>query len=221
MRDHPGGASMQKTWMEIYRRLEKAFGPQHWWPGETPFEVMTGAILTQNTSWRNVEKALARLKEEKALTPEGIRRLTEPELAEFIRSSGFFRIKARRLKDFVGFLFEEYGGDLLRMRKEGAETLRPKLLKVRGIGPETADSILLYGLGKPAFVVDAYTKRVLARHGWIQEESAPYGEVQALFTAHLPAEERLFNEYHALLVRLAKEYCRKKPDCSRCPLRTL
>jgi endonuclease-3 related protein len=207
--------------MEIYRRLENAFGPQHWWPGETPFEVMVGAILTQNTSWKNVEKAIARLKAETVLTPEGIRRLTDRELAELIRSSGFFRLKAGRLKGFVGFLFEEYGGDLLEMKEEGLDTLRPKLLKVGGIGPETADSILLYGVGKPAFVVDAYTRRVLVRHGWIREESAPYGEVQALFTDHLPAEERLFNEYHALLVRLAKEYCRKSPDCDPCPLRTL
>lgn len=210
---------MRKVLMEIYRRLFQAFGPRRWWPGETPFEVMVGAILTQNTSWRNVEKAIAALKAKGILTPEGIRRLELSELEGLIRSSGFYRVKARRLKTFVDFLFHAFGGDLEKMRSADLWELRRKLLAVNGIGPETCDSILLYGLGKPIFVVDAYTKRILSRHGFI-EEKASYEAVQRLFMDHLPPEERLFNEYHALLVRLAKSYCTKKPKCALCPLGT-
>jgi len=203
--------------MEIYRRLFEAFGPRHWWPGETPFEVMVGAILTQNTSWNNVEKAISRLKEKKALTPEGIHRLKRSQLAPLIRSSGYYRIKAERLKDFVDFLFEEYDGDLDRMGRKSLEALREELLQIKGIGPETCDSILLYGLRKPIFVVDAYTRRILSRHGIISER-ASYDEIQKLFMDHLAPEERLYNEYHALLVRLAKVACLKKPKCDICPI---
>lgn len=205
--------------MEIYQRLFEAFGARRWWPGETPFEVMVGAILTQNTSWRNVEKAIAALKAKGILTPEGIRRLELSELEGLIRSSGFYRLKAKRLKTFVDFLFSAFGGDLEKMRLTDLWELRKKLLAVNGIGPETCDSILLYGLGKPIFVVDAYTKRILSRHGII-EEKASYEAVQRLFMDHLPPEERLFNEYHALLVRLAKSCCLKKPKCALCPLGT-
>ena len=203
--------------MNIYRRLYRSYGPRHWWPGETNFEVMMGAILTQNTSWRNVEKAIQKLKEKRALSPGGIRRLKKSQLASLIRSSGYYRIKADRLKSFVDFLFEEYGGNLRRMQRGKLEELREKLLGVRGIGPETADSILLYGVKKPIFVVDAYTKRILSRHGIIPEK-ASYEEVQKLFMDHLSSNEKLFNEYHALLVHLGKTLCKKTPKCDLCPI---
>jgi endonuclease III related protein len=203
--------------LNIYRKLYETYGPQHWWPGETPFEVMVGAILTQNTSWANVEKAIQNLKGRKVLDVRGIHRLKRNQLASLIRSSGYFRIKADRLKAFVNFLSENYDGELKRMMKEGVETLRQKLLDVKGIGPETADSILLYGLKKPIFVVDAYTKRILSRHGIISEK-ASYDEVQRFFMDHLPRDERLFNEYHALLVHLGKTLCKKRPRCDICPL---
>jgi len=204
--------------MQIYDRLYKAYGLRHWWPGETPFEVMVGAILTQNTSWRNVEKAIQKLKNKGVLNAEGIHQLRKSQLAPLIRSSGYYRIKAERLKAFVDFLFENYDGNINRMGKERLKTLRAKLLKVNGIGPETADSILLYGLKKPIFVVDAYTKRVLLRHGMISE-SASYGEIQRLFMNHLPHNKRLFNEYHALLVHLGKTLCKKVPRCDICPIK--
>lgn len=204
--------------MKIYHKLYGAYGPRHWWPGETPFEVMVGAILTQNTSWRNVEKAIQNLKGKGVLNPEGIHRLKKRELAPLIRSSGTYRIKADRLKTFISFLYEAFGGDLRKMRRGTLEKLRQKLLGVKGIGPETADSILLYGLKKPTFVVDAYTKRVLSRHGIISEK-ASYEEVQKLFIDDLPLDERLFNEYHALFVHLGKTTCKKIPRCDVCPLR--
>jgi endonuclease-3 related protein len=204
--------------MKIYQRLYRAYGPMHWWPGETPFEVMVGAILTQNTSWRNVEKAIQNLKARKVLHVRGIQQLKTSQLASLIRSSGYFRIKAERLKAFVDFLSENYNGDLKRMMKEGVETLRQKLLHVKGIGPETADSILLYGLKKPIFVVDAYTKRILSRHRIISAKTS-YDEVQRLFMDYLPHDEGLFNEYHALLVYLGKTLCKKIPRCDRCPIK--
>jgi endonuclease-3 related protein len=211
---------MQRLLMNIYHKLYQAYGPRHWWPGETSFEVMVGAILTQNTSWRNVEKAIQRLKEDGMLNPEGIHRLKKTELAPLIRSSGYYRIKADRLKSFIDFLFEEYGGDLKRMKRERLATLREKLLGVKGIGPETADSILLYGLEKPIFVVDAYTKRILSRHELISEK-ASYEEVQKLFMEHLPPDEKLFNEYHALFVHLGKTLCKKIARCDICPLKDI
>ncbi len=206
--------------MKIYKRLYQAYGPRNWWPGETPFEVMVGAILTQNTSWKNVEKAIQELKEKRALTPEGIHRLKRSELAKLIKSSGYYRLKAERLKSFVNFLLEHYGGNLERMRKDEFRVLREKLLQVKGIGPETADSILLYGLKRPIFVVDAYTRRILSRHGLISQK-ASYEEVQRFFMDHLPHEEGLFNEYHALIVHLGKTVCKKKPRCDICPLKNL
>ena len=211
---------MKPLLMNIYQILYQSYGPRHWWPGETPFEVMVGAILTQNTSWKNVEKAIERLKEKGVLNPKGIRQLHKPILASLIRSSGYFRIKAERLKTFVDFFFDEYGGNIKRMKRERVGVLRWKLLNVKGIGPETADSILLYGLKKPIFVVDAYTKRILSRHGIISEK-ASYEEVQNLFMDHLPHDERLFNEYHALLVHLGKTLCQKVPRCDICPLNSI
>ena len=209
---------MRTLLIKIYRTLYRAYGPMHWWPGETPFEVMVGAILTQNTSWRNVEKAIQHLKEKGVLNSEGIHQLRKPQLASLIKSSGYYRIKADRLKAFVDFLFKEYSGKVEKMGRERLEVLRPKLLKVKGIGPETADSILLYGLRKPIFVVDAYTKRVLSRHRMISER-ASYEEIQKLFMDHLPLEESLFNEYHALFVHLGKTVCKKVPKCDICPLK--
>ncbi len=208
---------MRDILLNIYRMLYQTYGPRNWWPGETDFEVMVGAILTQNTSWRNVEKAIQRLKEKGVLNPEGIHRLKKPQLASLIRSSGYYRIKADRLKVFVDFLFEAYDGSLGRMRRRRLEGLREKLLCVKGIGPEMADSILLYGLKKPIFVIDAYTRRILSRHGLVSEK-ASYEEIQRLFMNYLPGDEKLFNEYHALLVHLGKTLCRNIPRCEICPL---
>ena len=208
---------MKTLLMEIYDRLYRAFGPQHWWPGDTAFEMMVGAILTQNTSWLNVEKAMGVLKRKGVLTPEGLRQLKKPALASMIRSSGYYRIKADRLKAFIEFLWEDYGGSIKRMGAKPADELREKLLQVKGVGPETADSILLYGVRKPVFVIDAYTNRILSRHG-ILSEKVSYDEAQRLFMDHLPHDEKLFNEYHALIVRVGKTLCKKTPKCGICPL---
>ncbi len=204
--------------MSIYRILYRTYGPRHWWPGETPFEVMVGAILTQHTSWQNVGKAIHQLKKRRVLCPEGIYRLRRSSLASLIRSSGYYRVKALRLKAFVNFLFNRYEGDIANLKRRPFQALRAELLAVNGIGPETADSILLYGLKKPVFVVDAYTRRILSRHG-IVSEKASYEEIQGLLTSHLPHDERLFNEYHALLVHLGKTVCKKIPECGKCPLK--
>jgi endonuclease-3 related protein len=211
---------MKDILIKIYRTLYKTYGPRNWWPGETSFEVMVGAILTQNTSWRNVEKAIRNLKGKGVLNPAGIHHLKKSELARLIKSSGYYRIKADRLTSFVDFLYDGFDGDLKRMRREEMARLREKLLKVKGIGPETADSILLYGLKKPIFVVDAYTKRILSRHGVISEKSS-YEDIQKLFTDHLPHDEKLFNEYHALFVHLGKTLCTKIPNCEICPLKDM
>ena len=211
---------MKHQLMNIFQRLYGAFGPLHWWPGETPFEVMVGAILTQNTSWRNVEKAIQRLKAKGVLNIRGIHQLKRSQLASLIKSSGYYRIKAERLKGFVDFMCKEYGGSIQKMRRGRMDVLRGKLLEVKGIGPETADSILLYGLKKPIFVVDAYTKRILSRHGMINER-ASYEEIQKLFMNHLPRNEKLFNEYHALFVHLGKTLCKKMPRCDKCPLNSI
>jgi endonuclease-3 related protein len=202
---------------EIYRRLYRAFGPQHWWPGESPFEITVGAILTQNTNWGNVEKAIENLKREKALNAKSIHGIRVNKLASLIKPAGYFNVKAKRLKAFIDFVMNEYHGSIKWMKNEEMQTLRAKLLKVNGVGPETADSILLYALKKPVFVIDAYTKRVLSRHG-IMEHEKPYEEFQGLFHSSLKRDVKLFNEYHALFVRLGKTYCSKKPRCEECPL---
>lgn len=202
---------------QYYNRLSRAFGPQHWWPGDTPFEVIVGAILTQNTAWANVEKAIGNLKKESLLTPRGIHGISVKKLAGLIRPSGYFNIKARRLKNFSGFLFRVYAGDLRLMFRTPWKQLRKELLGVNGIGPETADSILLYAGGLPVFVVDLYTRRVFARHGLV-DFKAPYNTIQKVFMDRLPARPRIFNEYHALVVRIGKEFCGAKPKCRACPL---
>lgn len=204
--------------MELYDRLFRTFGPQGWWPAESPFEVFVGAILTQNTSWRNVEKAIANLKQKGSLTPETIYRMPVEELEDLIKPSGFYKVKARRLKEAVTFLLQEFRGRIDLMAKTPLQELRWKLLKVKGIGEETADSILLYACDKPIFVIDAYTKRILSRHG-ITRGSGSYHELQRLFMDALPKDVALFKEYHALLVRLGKTFCRPKPRCEGCPLK--
>ena len=195
----------------------RAFGAQHWWPAETPFEVMVGAILTQNTNWANVEKALGNLKKARSLNPQALYQMPQKKLANLIRPSGYFNIKAKRLKNFIAFLFQEYNGEVKRMQGEPLKQLREKILAVNGIGPETADSILLYALDKPIFVVDAYTKRILYRHGFADKE-ADYHHLQNLFMGQLDHDADLFNEYHALIVRIGKEFCKPTPRCEQCPL---
>ena len=210
-----------KTLKEIYDKLLTRFGPQHWWPGETPFEVIIGAILTQNTNWSNVEKAIHNLKDAGLLSPEGLHKCALPRLATLIKPSGYFNVKAKRLKNFIDWLFESYEGDLTRLFVLETSILRAELLTVKGIGPETADSIVLYAAGKPTFVCDAYTYRIMLRHRFIPEETG-YDELKALFEDTLPRDAKLFNEYHALLVRLGKTYCKKtKPLCPECPLEDL
>jgi len=204
----------------IYERLFEAFGPRHWWPGETPFEIIIGAILTQNTAWTNVEKAINNLKKKDLLTPERLNRLSQNELAELIRPAGYYQVKANRLKEFIVFLFSHYGGDLNQMFRQDMWKLRTELLEVKGIGLETADSILLYAGQKPIFVVDAYTRRILIRHNLI-DEKASYTQIQDLFMNNLPEDIQLYNEYHALIVQLGKEICKSKPDCNICPLKEL
>jgi endonuclease-3 related protein len=203
--------------LAIYNTLLTFFGEQGWWPAETPFEVIVGAVLTQNTAWRNVERAIENLKEEGVLTPQGLMNLDEARLAVFIRPAGYYNVKARRLKHLMNFLEREYGGDLKLMFDEPLSSLRERLLAVKGIGPETADSILLYAGEKPIFVVDAYTKRILSRHGMITN-GASYEDVQDLFMHSLPSDVALYKEYHALLVRLAKTFCKTKPLCTGCPV---
>jgi len=201
-----------------YDALLRAYGPQHWWPGRTRFEVIVGAILTQSTSWKNVELAIANLRREKLLTPAAMEGVSLERLSGLIRSSGYFRQKARKLKAFVDFLRQGYQRSLNKMFATPTDELREELLNVHGIGPETADSILLYAGEHPVFVVDAYTRRILERHNLAQGKHT-YGEIQQLFHGNLPPSTALFNEYHALIVHTGKMYCRKRePDCARCPL---
>ena len=206
---------------EVYRRLFDAFGRQHWWPGESPFEVMVGAVLTQNTNWQNVERAIRNLRDADLLEPHALHDVPVEELEELIRPAGYFRVKARRLKSLLDFLVERFDGSLDAMFQTELTELRQQLLEVHGIGPETADSILLYAGGLPSFVVDAYTHRIFARHGWIGFD-ADYHQIQDYVQSSLPQDVPLFNEFHALLVRLGKDYCRKTgPKCADCPLREM
>ncbi len=206
---------------EIYERLHAAFGPQHWWPGETPFEIMVGAVLVQNTAWRNVERAIENLRDAGVMEPAALFAAPEQELAELIRPAGYYQVKARRLRNLLRLIVERYDGSLEAMFRPDLTTLRKELLGVSGVGPETADAILLYAGGLPTFVVDTYTHRVLARHGWIGYE-AGYDEIKDHFETDLPQDAALFNEYHALLVRVGKDFCRKTaPKCAACPLADL
>lgn len=202
---------------EIYKILYRAFGPQFWWPGDTPFEIAIGAVLTQNANWKNVEKAIENLKREKALSAKRIHDMKTEGLASLIKPAGYFNVKAKRLKAFIDFLMNDYHGSMKRMRGEELQSLRVKLLDIHGVGPETADSIILYALGKPVFVIDAYTRRILSRHNIVRHNES-YEKIQELFHSNLKREAKLFNEYHALLVRLGKTYCQTKPKCNGCPL---
>jgi endonuclease-3 related protein len=210
-----GGGIPARDLIEIYNALYAHYGPQNWWPGDSAFEMMVGAVLTQNTNWGNVEKAIANLKRAGALSAAALHIMPEDRLAELIRPSGYFNIKAKRLKAFIEYFMDSYGGSVARMKKAGCDALREEFLSVKGIGPETADSILLYALGCPTFVVDAYTKRIFSRHGFFPE-TADYNEVRKFFMDRLPVDVKLYNEYHALVVRLGKDRCMKK--AGRCDL---
>ncbi len=202
---------------EVFESLLDAYGPQHWWPGESPLEIIVGAILTQNTSWKNVERAIDNLREEGLMSVDALWRVAPEELAELIRPAGYYRLKARRLRNLLEFLHERYDGSIEAMAATDLQTLRTELLSVNGIGPETADSILLYALDRPTFVVDTYTHRVLARHGWIGYD-ADYHTIKEHFEGELETDVQLFNEFHALLVRVGNQHCRKTPKCETCPL---
>jgi endonuclease-3 related protein len=207
----------RRALLRVYRRLRDRYGHAGWWPGESSFEVCVGAILVQNTAWANVERTLASLRRRGLLSFEALHRRPPSRLAPLLRSSGTFRVKARRLRAFLDFLGAEYGGQVEGMRAESPEALRRKLLAVPGIGPETADSIALYAAGKPLFVVDAYTRRVFSRLGLLRGDLS-YAEIQQLFEERLPRDADLYNDYHAQLVRLGQEACRSRPRCAECPL---
>ena len=203
----------------VYKKLYKAFGSQNWWPGETPFEIMIGAILTQNAAWTNAEKAIKNLKHGNVLSIQKLLSIKKEKLSRLIRPSGFYNVKAKRLKNFLYYLSSCYNNSIKRMKKKDLKVLRKELLHVDGIGKETADSILLYALEKPVFVIDAYTKRILVRHGIVGDDVG-YDQMQRLFMDNLPHNRKLFNEYHALIVETGKNFCKAtKPLCRRCPLK--
>ncbi len=207
--------------LDIFKRLFNAFGPQHWWPADEPFEVCVGAILTQNTSWNNVSRAISGLKSRGLLNIQALYQVPVDILAAAIRPAGYYNLKARRLKGFVDFLVSQHEGSLNRLFSLGLEPARQALLQVKGIGPETADSILLYAGGLPTFVVDAYTIRALRRHDLVSDDVG-YEDVRALFMDYLPCDVALFNEFHALWVALGKGFCKRgKARCDACPLGNL
>ena len=205
--------------ISMYEVMLESLGPMNWWPGDTPFEIAIGAILTQNTNWKNVESAITNLKNNKLLDPKIMYDLTANEMAELIRPSGYYNIKTKRIRNFLDFLKNEVDFDLLQLKKQPLETLRPKILGVNGIGPETADSILLYALDFPTFVIDAYTARIINRHG-LAYEGIDYHSLQTLFMDALPKDVTIYNEYHALIVHVGKDWCKKAMGlCDTCPLR--
>ena len=206
--------------LEIYDRLYECYGPQHWWPGDSPFEIILGAILTQNTNWTNVEKALTNLRTANCFSPEALREVPEDELAGLLKPSGYFNSKAKKLKAFINHLWDNYDGDLELLLASEARALRDELLSIHGIGDETADDIVLYAANKPSFVIDAYTRRVVKRLGLAPGDDS-YQAYQELFQRRLPADPALYNEYHALLDRHAKETCKREPRCGECCLREL
>jgi endonuclease III related protein len=203
--------------LKIFNILLASFGKRHWWPGETPLEIIVGAILTQNTSWKNVEKAINNMKKEGILNIERLYEINTETLSDIIRPSGFFNIKAKRLKNIIHVIYNEYDATIENMLNIKINILRNLLLNINGIGPETADSILLYALNKPVFVVDAYTKRFLKNHD-LYNGDGDYHKIQQYFMKNIPSDTYLFNEFHALIVRLCQIYCRKMPICSGCPL---
>ena len=202
----------------FYQSMLAACGPQGWWPAETPFEVVVGAILTQNTNWKNVERAIENLKRDGLLSPEALAAVETERLAEVIRPAGYYRVKAARLKNFIGMLARDFGGDLDALFRLPTSSLRETILAVSGIGPETADSIVLYAAGRPVFVIDAYTARILHRHGLIDVD-ATYEDLQLLMQENLAEDVQVYKEYHALLVAVGKRHCKKAaPECTGCPL---
>ena len=206
---------------EMYDLLLGHYGPQNWWPADSPIEMMVGAVLTQNTNWQNVKKALESLNDKGLLTFEALYSLPIEDLAALIRPSGYYNLKAKRLKNLLQVIHDEYGGSLDRLLEADPTVARASLLAVKGIGPETADSILLYAGNHPIFVVDAYTHRIFSRHHFI-EETCDYHSLQEVFMENLPHDAQLFNEYHALIVKAAKQYCKKKnPRCNECPLKDI
>ena len=209
--------SLPPSLTETYERLLDHYGPQNWWPADSAFEVLVGAILVQSTAWRNVEHAIANLRDADSLHPAAIRSMSIQELEGLIRPSGFYRVKAKRLRALCEFLGDEYADSVQLMEERPTHDLRRELLNVYGVGEETADDILLYALGRPVFVVDAFTHRIFHRLGWC-EFDAKYGHLQTMFHDRLPGEAALYNEYHALIVRHGNTTCKKRPDCNRCPL---
>ena len=204
--------------LRVYDRLYAHYGPQSWWPGESNLEVMVGAVLTQNTNWTNVEKAIANLKNSDQLSFSCLHGMSIGELAEYIRPAGYYNIKARRLKNLFQMIEDEYEGEIAFLFEDSLDESRENLLRVKGVGPETADAILLYAAKKPAFVIDTYTHRVFSRHQLVEEDT-DYYSLQQEFLDSLPEDVSLFNEFHALIVAVAKEFCKKKnPRCSNCPL---
>ena len=212
--------SAKRSLLDIYRLLYEEYGPQHWWPAESPLEMIIGAILTQSAAWTNVEKAIHNLKASVDLSIEGLQKLPQDELARLIYPSGYYNVKARKVKAFVDWLAERYGGDLDRLFALDVATMRKELLSVHGVGEETADSIILYAAHQPIFVIDAYTRRIITRLG-LGPQKETYSSFQALFMDNLPHDEALFNEYHALLVQHGKTVCRKPPVCTGCCLALL
>ncbi|MBN2395979.1 MAG: endonuclease III domain-containing protein [Candidatus Atribacteria bacterium] len=205
--------------LSMHRCLSDFYGPLHWWPGDTSLEIILGAFLTQNTNWANAEKAIQKIKKEKLLSVETLFHLSEEQLSLLIKSCGYYHLKARRIKNFLFFLSEKYSGSLEDMFNQDWQILRKELLNINGIGPETADSILLYAGNKPVFVVDAYTKRIFFdRHGYFLSEYN-YEQMQKFFMKNLPDDYLIYNEFHAQIVMIGKNYCkRKNPDCFNCPL---
>lgn len=206
-----------KKLLKIYKILLKEYGPQDWWPADSPFEIMIGAVLTQNTNWMNVSRAIDNLKKKDLICPHKIAGISKRKLISAIRPSGFYNQKAAYLKNLSRHIVEKYSGDLRKMAMSNTILLRNELLAIKGLGPETVDSILLYALNKSVFVIDAYTRRIFGRHG-VKIKDSDYTGWQKFFESNLPKDQSLFNEYHALIVRLAKEKCRKKPGCQGCPL---
>ncbi len=209
------------NYSEAYRLLYDHFGPQDWWPGDSPFEIMIGAVLTQNTNWSNVKKAIDNLKSEDLLRYESLCQVSVDELAQLIRPAGYYNLKAQRLRNLLDMIATHYQGELALFLEDDVQSARENLLAVKGVGPETADSILLYACEKPVFVVDMYTHRVFSRHNMVEEET-DYSTIQNVFLDNLPRDIQLYNEFHALIVRVAGTFCKKtKPLCEQCPLQGL
>lgn len=205
---------------KVYDRLYSAYGPQHWWPGDSAFEVLVGAVLVQSVSWKNVEKAISNLYAAEAMTPTAIHELSQAQLEQLVRPCGYYRVKARRLRNLIDWLMEQHDGSIEKMLQVETAELREQLLSINGIGPETADSILLYAAERPTFVVDAYTRRVLERHGWIKP-GASYDDMKLLFEQNVVRETQFYNEYHALIVAVGHRHCSRTPKCTGCPLQKM